>query len=326
MTFVRAASILFLLGAASFAHAQSYGAEPITISVSPMYPEPYQTVTVTPGSTLLDLAAYTVTVSVNGQVINTGTGTESSAFQARGSGEVSTIKVTASGPEGTFERSVTIRPSSVSLVVEPVSVTHPLYEGASLLAPEGRVRLIAIADLRGQGGAVSPQNLVYTWKAGDQVLQAQSGIGRSVLTATAPLQYRDADITVTVSTQDGSASGQAYAQLTPVEPFVRIYRNSPLEGPDFDTALVEEFTMTGDEESFRAIPYYFSALPAFSWAVNGAVSGSEQVITVRTNGDGPGAAVLSVDATQPGTYAAASASLGIRFGGEDTIFDFFGLL
>jgi hypothetical protein len=185
--------------------------------------------------------------------------------------------------------------------------------------------LIALADLRAGGKALSPNELVYNWKLGNQMLMAQSGLGRSTLTATAPVQYRDATINVTVTSQDGSAAGAATVTLTPVDPVLRIYRNGPLLGPQYNSEVTGNITLNDDEESFRAVPYYFAKKPTFAWSVNGTQSGSEQVVTVRTNGDGPGTAVLTAEATQSGTYAEAETSLGIRFGNSSGFFSFFGL-
>ncbi len=326
----KALAFLIILGATailpSFAHAQNLGAEPLTISVSPEFPEPYQTVTVTPRSTLLNLAASAVTVSVNGKVVSTGSGGASTSFQMGGPGQTAVVTVSATGPDGSYQASVTLRPSNISLIVEPMSVTHPLYEGGSLLAAEGRVRLIALADMRSSAGTpIAAANLVYNWQLGNQQLAAQSGIGRSVLTATGPLLYRDATVTVTVSTPDGSASGQSRTVLEPVEQQVLVYRNNPLLGPDFSKTITGETSLSEGEDSFRAVPYFFPTMPNFSWSVNGAPSGSEQVITVRSNGDGAGSALLSVEASQPGTYLAASNSFTVRFGEDTGLFDFFGL-
>ncbi len=77
-------------------HAQQYlGADPITVDISPEYPAPYDVVTVSPGSTLLDLSASSVTVALNGKVVSTGSGTASTQVQMGGPGEKTTITVTA---------------------------------------------------------------------------------------------------------------------------------------------------------------------------------------------------------------------------------------
>lgn len=306
-------------------HAQALGAEPLTISISPQNPQPYQSVTVTPQSTLFDLNASTVTISLNGTVLQKGSGSQPVSFVTGPVGETDTITVSASSPAGNYEKTVVVRPASVALVLEPVSTTHPFYGGGALIASEGRVRLIAIPEFRDAKGPLASAGLVYTWKAGDRIMLDQSGIGRSILTALAPIRYRDTDVSVTVSTPDDSIIGQASVTLSATDPLLTIYRDDPLSGPDFDTALTGNFTMGGNEEAFRAVPYFFSGTQALAWSVNGAVSGSDPVITVRTTGDSAGTANLSVTASESNALQSADAALPVHFGGTKNSTSIFGL-
>jgi hypothetical protein len=302
--------------AAGAAHAQALGAEPLTLTLSPQYPGPYQTVTVTPVSNLIDLSRSTVTISVDGKVIHTGTGTESASFTTGGPGTSNTVTVSVASPDGIFTQSATVRPSSVALIEEPMSTTHPFYDGAAQVAAKGEVRLIAMADLRTSAGAapISPDKLVYTWRIGDQLMQDNSGIGKSVFTVVAPDQYRDAQISLTVSTQDGSLAGSASVTLAPVSPILLFYKDGPLLGPGFDSAVPGTFTMEGSEESFRAVPYFFASAPALAWSVNGVESAHDPVITLRPTGEGQGTAALSATASASGTFVSASQQTTIRFG------------
>lgn len=316
---VRAAALFGFFvaaGAATFtAYGQIPGTEALTLTLNPSYPRPYQTVTVIPQSSLIDLAASTVTITANGTVVAQGSGAEPAYVTVGGPGTATTVTVRAVSGGQSYTKTVTIRPADVALVTEPFSTAHPFYEGGSLVASEGRVRLVAIPDLRTSGGApISADNLVYTWRNGEQVLQSASGIGKSVLTATAPVRYRDARITVTVTTQDRSIVAEASTLISPVDPVMRIYRNDPLLGPRFDTALPASLTLAGSEETFRAVPYHFSEAPAISWEVNDVPSDTDRDITVRPTGSGSGSAVLSASAKIASSLQAAEASMRVRFG------------
>jgi hypothetical protein len=282
----RAFATLLLL-AAGFglfhaSQAQFASTDPITLTLTPDYPRPYQQVIVVPESSIIDLTASTVVVTVNGKEVSRGSGAEAAYVTVGGPGTATTVKVTATTNGQTYSKSLTIRPAEVSLVLEPTSTTHPFYEGGSLVASEGGVRLVAIPDIRTSAGAVVPAaNLVYTWKNGDQILEGSSGIGKSVLSAVAPPKWRDAGITVTVTTQDRSIVAQAASPVTPSDPYIRVYRNDPLLGPLYGTALPDSIALTGDEETYRAVPYYFSTKPSFTWSVNGTPSDSDEDVTVR---------------------------------------------
>jgi len=326
----RASATLLLLlasfGIALSSSAQLGGFESLSLTLSPEYPRPYQSVTVIPQSSSIDLAASSVRATVNGVVVSQGSGAEPIYVTLGGPGSVTTVSVTATYQGQTYQKTLTIRPADVALVIEPVSTSHPFYKGGALVSAEGRLRIIALPDLRSGNGAVIPADqLVYTWRNGEQVLQAASGIGKSTLTATAPVRYRDARISVTVTSQDRSVVGEATTTIAPADPLVRVYRNDPLLGPRFGTALPRRVTLDGTEETFRAIPYYFAEKPLITWQVNSVPSDNDPDITVRTTGAGSGRALLGVAARADGAPQSAATSFEVDFSAGDRGFDFFGL-
>ncbi|MEK7601880.1 MAG: hypothetical protein AAB472_00090 [Patescibacteria group bacterium] len=307
--------VLVFLCSALPAHAQFTGVTPLNVTINPGYPRPYETVTVTADSTVIDLSASVVTVSVNGKVVQKGSGVERVPIGIGGPGQTTTITVTATTGGKTYTKSLSVRPADVALVKEPLSTTHYFYEGGGLIAPEGRVHIVAIADMRTAAGTRIPESsLVYSWKAGDQILQEQSGIGRSVLSVTAPVRYRDAKITVTVTNLDSSIVAQASTLVAPVDPIVRIYKTDALLGTLFSHALKSPYTLTDSEESLTVVPYFFGADPTITWTVNGQSSGGTRSITIRSTGSGAGSATVGVGAKTSDTHQSASALLSVLFG------------
>ncbi|HEY0011041.1 MAG TPA: hypothetical protein VGB97_04015 [Candidatus Paceibacterota bacterium] len=304
---------------------QMLGTEPITATIMPSYPRPYETVTIIPESTYIDLSASKVTVLVNGSVVSEGSGAEPAYVTVGGPGTVTTITIRATSGAQSFTKSLTIRPADVALVVEPYSTVHPFYEGGALTSSEGAVRLVAIPDLRTSSGAPIPAaSLVYTWRNGDQILQGASGIGKSVLSASAPVRHRDARISVTVTSQDRSVVAEAATVVAPSDPFVRVYRNDPLLGPLYGTALPANTALVGTEETFRAVPYFFPDRPLLTWSVGDDASDNDQDITLRSSGSRGGTALVQVLAEVPDTGQSASQRLTITFKGESSL-GFFGL-
>jgi ribosomal protein L31 len=288
---------------------------PLTIDVTPEYPTPYQTVTVTPSSSTFDIDASTISVTVNGTPFYKGTGGAGITVPVGGAGTVTKIIVTATDAGQKATQEVTLRPASVALVVEPDSSTHPFYPGGSLVPSEGRVRLIAIPELvSASGKKLDPSTLEYTWKSDDNVLDGDSGIGQSVLNATAPQRYRDTTVSVTVSDPNSPLIAEASEDISPVDPITRVYENDPLLGPLFDTALPDSFTMTDAEDTFRGVPYYFSNPPSISWMVNSVPSGTDQDITVRSTGTGTGTAVLNFSASDASIETSANSTVSVAFG------------
>jgi ribosomal protein L31 len=309
-------------------HAQTLGScsvQAITLDVSPLYPAPYQNITLTPSSTTFDIAGATVSITVNGTSFYKGSGGNPVTIPMGGPGSATKIKVTATSAGQTYSQSITLRPAEVALIVEPVSTTHPFYLGTGLVGSEGSIRLVAIPDLRTSAGkSLDPATLEYTWKLGDQVLENDSGVGKSVLVATAPQRYRDADVSVLVQNSDGSLLAQAATSISPVDPVALVYLNDPLLGPLFDNALTGTFSMSDAEDTYRGVPYYFSETPTLNWTVNGVDSSTDKDLTVRSTGSGTGSAILSFSASQNDTSQSTNATLNVNFGQAKSL-GFFGL-
>lgn len=320
---------LFVLGfGVAPALAQEFpGAEPLSAIISPQYPRPYELITISPRSTLVDLSASSVEVLVDGAVVYTGSGTQAVTAQVGGLGSVTTVLVRVKDPSGfSYSKQYTIRPAEVSLVLEPTSTTHPFYTGGSLVAPEASVRLLAISDLRTAAGTRIPANtLVYTWRVANRILTDASGVGKSTLVANAPVRYRNAEITVTVTSPDKSLVGEAKTTISAVDPITRIYRNDPLLGPNYDLALAGRYTMPDTEATFRAVGYFFAAPPTLEWRVNSALGGTDKDITVRATGSGAGTAQLQLTARDTAHYQSAESRLSVLFGRTSGGLGIFGL-
>lgn len=290
------------------------GLEPLQLSVSPKYPRPYDQVKVTLDSNLVTLSASDIAFAVDGKIV--GEGERTTTFQLGGPGSRTLVSARVVAPEGTYERTLAIVPAEVTLITEAVSDAPPLYRGAHLIAPEGKVRLIALPDLRSSTGAkLDPARLSYVWKTEDRILEEYSGLGKNVLRADAPVKYRDARITLTVSSQDGSVVAQATQMVSPSDPIVRIYKSDPLRGILFDQALSGSVLLSGAEEAFRLGTYFFGTEPSLTWTLNGNAAGSDAGLTLRTTGNERGSASLRASARAPGTVPQlAEAGLSVQFG------------
>lgn len=303
-----ALAIALAMPASALAQTLSIGGlEPLTLSISPSAPRPYEEVTVTVASTLINLAAANISITANGAAI--GSGGRTATVRMGGPGTQTTIRATATLPEGAYAAAMTVAPADVSLIVEADSTAPAFYLGAKLVPSESRLRIIAIPDIRTAPGTRVPNDqLVFRWRVGDRLLEAESGIGRNVLVATAPPRYRDARVSVSVETRDQAVTGSASVAIAPIDPIVRVYRHDPLQGTWFSRALIEPFLLPGAEESFRAVPFFFRETPSFAWTLGGAAAGSAEILTVRTSG-GSGTTVLAAKASTDDASASASAQL-----------------
>ncbi|MGB4076519.1 MAG: hypothetical protein WBK28_02330 [Minisyncoccia bacterium] len=322
-----ALSLFMSLGAPVLASAQALpGLEPLAFSLSPKYPRPYDTVQVKIESTLINLAASEITFTANGEVV--GERSRSASITFGGPGSKMVIGVSVVAPEGTFTKELTIYPSDVALLIEPLSTAHPFYQGARLVASEGKVRLIALPDFTTPSGTkIPPSELSYTWRFGDRLLQDFSGLGQNVLTATAPVRHRDARVTVTVTSKDGAYVAEATRMVSPRDPVMRIYRSDLLSGILFERALTGTVSIASTEETLRMVPFFFSNTPSQVWTLNGNSAGAGANLTLRITGSDTGTASVRASASEEGNLLPRLAETGItvEFDGRKSSTNAFGL-
>jgi len=302
------------------------GGEPFTVSVSPQYPSPYDKAVLSLLSGAINLANATMAVSVAGKKIYGGS-VRPVAIALGKAGSVTKVSVTISSGGASYSQTLSIQPQDVVLIAEPISSTPPLYLGRASVALEGRVRVVAVANLASaNGSALDPSRLAYTWTVDDVRIANSSGIGKDAIMVASPMQYRASDISVAVTSQDGSLVGGAELSLMATEPFVRIYENDPLLGIRYDHALSNTYDISGAESTLYAAPFALPTTrgaPLLTWFLNGAKAQTGSLITLRPSGKGGGSASLSLTASA-GTYTMASVALSLSFGDKSGA-NFFGL-
>lgn len=315
------AFFVFLTGAVFSAHAQSFldlssAQTTFTMSLDPQIPPPYSQATVNFTSTAMNLQNAQLSLTQNGKSVYKGA-VQPVTVTVGAAGSLTSLKATITSEGATDTETLTLRPESVDLVLEPLSSVPPLYSGKALPAIDGSVRAVAVANfVNSAGKALDPSTLSYTWTIGGALYAAGSGIGKSVAIVTSPLQYRAADVSVTVQTQDGTYVGSASTNISVQSPSIRLYRNDPLLGIIFDQTLPDSYTISGAESTLYAAPFSFpldSGAPTIEWFLNNQSVQTGNSITLRPSGSGTGSAALSLTASD-GNSATAVASLSLTFG------------
>ncbi len=300
--------------------------DPFNLTVTPQYPVPNSSVTLTALSAGIDLANATMDVSANGTSVYKGS-VRAVDVPVLGAGVLINIRVVITSNGASASQTVSVRPQDLVLITEPLATAPPLYLGKALPPLGGSVRIVAVAGFKnGSGTALDPAKLSYAWKVDDALQANMSGIGKSAIIVATPLQYRNRSVSVVVQSQDGSLVTGASLSLAPHEPTVRIYENDPLLGIRFDRALASSYTIADAESSLYAGLYSFptgAGTSAINWYLNGALAQSGTTITLRPTGLGKGNASLSLVAAI-GDLVSATQSLQILFGAKPTS-NFFGL-
>lgn len=303
---------LFAVPLSAFAQAAP---DPFSLSVNPTYPAPYSQALITPVSSLLDLASETFAVSVNGTELYRGNA-QPVAVALGAAGSVASVRATLTGGGASYTQTLSLVPEDVALVAEPAASAPPLYAGKPLVPLSGTTRVVAVADLRSRSGTqIPPGTLSYSWTVDGSVISSSSGIGKESIIVPTPLQYRESDVSVVVTSPDGTLVGGASVALASQAPTLRLYENDPLLGILFDRALAGSQTIAGTEESLYASAFSFpleNGGPALEWFLNGTPAAAGPLVTLRPTGQGAGSAALSLSASSGGSVI-SSASLSLSF-------------
>jgi hypothetical protein len=250
----------------------------IDITINPTNPVPGKNVEIIIQDYLDDISSADITWVVNGNKVAEGVGKNDVTLTAPALGKESDVTILIQTQDGkTIQKSVVIKSGSVDLVWESRGYAPPLYQGKHDFAYQNNIKIIAMPHLANSSGVeADPTTLVYNWKQDSTVLQDQSGYGKQSVTITGGVIPRPTTIYVDVSTRDGSETASGVITLQAGSPLVVFYKDDPLYGVLYNTALGAQTTFSNQEITLLAAPFSFN-IPSltnnniqYNWTINGA--------------------------------------------------------
>lgn len=293
----------------------------VAISASPSYQTPGSSVTLktflqAPKGVLL----YVWTV--DGNEVARGIDIDQITITAGGAGVSKTVRVSVTDSElgKTGQATYIIRPAEVDLVWEGNTYVPAFYRGKSFPVGESEIVVEAVPFVVVNGERVSKNNLVFEWEVEGEKRTSASGYGKSVL-RTRPAQFRYSTIvTVTVSTADGALGARSSVSIPTRSPGVIVYEEKPLAGVWLTKAVPATIPLSGDEMSFRAVPFFATNPQAlkYTWTLNreafATSEGEPSVAVFRKTGAGEGQYPVSVTIQKPGSiFERASTKFELSF-------------
>ncbi len=285
----------------NFGGVSSFSDE-LGVEIIPKYPKPNQKVYVNLTLYTGDLNSAEISWYKNGELVSKGTGQTNFSFEMGESGESTSIEVRVSllaGPS--FSKTFSLNPASVDLVWESNSYVPPFYKGKALHPMQGTLKIVAMPEFIKSGSKIPASNLIYEWSNATESYQSQSGYGKNVLVLNGAFLGTRERVEVLVRDPGGTLVATNAITISPIEPKVVFYENSPLYGHIFDSALKNTFSLTGEEVQVIAAPFYFSSEASqnlkYSWRLNGTrvddLSGSRSAI-FRKPEEGSGRSNISL--------------------------------
>lgn len=280
--------------------------EPVTFQISPQYPRPNSSVTVSARSYNTDLNRADFVWYVNGKVFKKGTGVTEVSIPSGASGSATTVSVDVTTTDiGVVTKEYSFKPAEVSLLWQSDGYVPPFYKGKSLELYGSNFTVTAIPEFfTSSGKRIEPKNIVYSWRKNGVVDGSQSGYGKDSFTGTQSSYVRGGDtVTVEASTVDGTLGATKSITISPKSADIVFYENSPLYGILYEKALSDSFTMPSEELTLHGEPYFISTkqLPgnfSLDWSINNNAITSfkdQNEITLRTTGESGGQSLIRLD-------------------------------
>lgn len=276
-------------------------AAPLDIGMSPLYPHPGDTVTVTIADYGGNTSNTAYVWSVNGKIVEQGIGKSSISLTAGAIGTaevVSVLAVEAGTPRSAA--TLTIRPSSVDIIWEGQTYTPPFFIGRPLPNGKSPITLLAIPHISFGAGDVAENDLIYTWKVNGVIASAQSGFGKSSATIV-PAQFGQAfTVSVMAETRSGTGAAENIATIQPQTPTILVYEHAPLLGVRFEKTVVDTFALNEAEASFVAYPLFVGSADAllYTWKLDGQAFAVDRLkpraVTFKKVGSGGGTRNVSI--------------------------------
>jgi hypothetical protein len=280
-----------------------FNSTPINITTDPATPAPNQSVTISLSSYSTDLNGANISWYVNNTLIKSAVGATELVLTTGKAGTGSNIAISIKTEEGnTVQQNLTIIPADVDLIWEANTYTPPFYQGKALYTHQSTITVDAIPTFITPSGAkISADNLLYTWKKNNTVLQDASGYGKQSIQLEDPIPEGPTVVEVDVSSLDGTITSTKQITIDSVEPQIELYQNDPLLGVMYNQSLGNELSFNGIEMTVTAVPYFFSTNDpnqnmSWNWLLNNTAvtDQTSNTITLRNENNQAGNSSLEV--------------------------------
>lgn len=298
-------SVFFLLITFAFTlHAQVPNSiDGVTIDITPSNPKPNQKITAYVESYNYDLNAASIVWIVDGKTTEQGIGLKEISLTAPAIGKTMTISAAIRTREGKeVRKQLNLKTGSVDIIWESNGYRPPFYEGRLPFTYQNNIKLIAVPHLSTNGTSeIDPKTLVYSWKLGGQYIENGQGYGKQSVEIPGGNIPKPLEISVEVSSREGTENAKSSISLTPSEPTLAFYEEDALYGVLYNQALSESTRLKNREMKILSVPYGLNTQNqdiTYTWMINDIEQQNlvkNRSIIVRTKGDANGSSMINLD-------------------------------
>lgn len=280
--------------------AQEVGQSDIALELSPQSPGAFEDVTLSLKSYLVNLDKYTISWSVNGELIKTGIGEKSLVVQTGAVGSKKTVSIEIRQGFTEIIKTVVLSPNEVDLLWEGNSYVPPFYKGLPLATQEGSINVVAIPNFKDKKNI---RDGVFNWYVNNDPVLGSSGYKKDSFNYN--LSYLRADQSIGVVVDSITSGEQATKEMKvfPIKPKILFYEKSPLYGLDLTKLIYSGYTPKESQTTIFAVPYYFSSKDLkvadlnFIWKINNSsitTPAKKNVLTVKPISNDSGIATIDL--------------------------------
>ena len=228
----------------------------VNAKTSPKTPGENQDVTITLDSFSTDLNSSEIIWYLDKSPIKQGIGEKSVMIHTGELGKSQRLTaVILTNLGGRIEKNITITPAEIDFLWEAQTYTPPFYKGKALPTFKSLVKVTAIPRY---GRTMSdPKTFMYDWKY-NRTLSVGQGLGKNSVLIRMGFADTPMPVSVDVSLQDGSWTGNRSDDIRGGEAQVRFYEQAPLLGINFNKEVKESSASDGNQFTLKAVPYFFS--------------------------------------------------------------------
>jgi len=270
--FVLVLTFLFIPSGFSFAQLGSISTDIIdqgpSIELEPRYPSPNAEITASLNDYSLNGQVSSIDWYINGEKVKEALNQRSIEFKTGNAGTRTTIETIISiQGNGTQNIKRIIEPLYLDIIIEAQTRTPSFYKGRALPSVGSKVNFTALLD----GGSVPANNLIYTWKINDSVID--NGGLRGQYKISAPTSSWGNDIlSLTVSDLTGNIITYRDIEIPSADPEVLFYESNTLHGIS-QIPVKESLNLIGKSVTIQAEPYNLDILtynrpPLLEWKID----------------------------------------------------------
>ena len=306
---------------ALFQQALAIG-EDFTVELSPEVPAPNQTVSAKIISYSFDVDRSDISWIVNGAVKLSGTGKRNFSFSVGNIGSKTTLSIVIITKDGLkLDKTMTFQPAGLDILWEADTYTPVSYKAKAIPSSESIIKVSAFPEFYSNGEKISASQLIYDWEINFKNKPDISGFGKRSFSFRSSGVFGEDSVKVTVSSYNKNIIAEKKIKIKIGEPKIIFYKDNPMEGVNYNSALGSEIELGENEISVRAEPYFFSSKNlnslSYQWKMNNqSMEPGEKKNTADFRVDsGPGSALINLRIQNPiNVLQFTEKSLKINFG------------